>query len=347
MPFAVLNAARPAPWLLVPVLTASLLLAACGDSKDGRKSSGQTVARVNKEELTVHQVNFLLAQQRGIRPEQVDAASRQVLERLIDQELALQKAAEQKLDRDARVVAQLEAARREIIARAYFERVGEGAPKPSSDEVKKYYDQNPALFGQRKVYQLQEINIEATPDKVEQLRGVLKGAKSVNDFVQHLRDNSYKFAGNQVVRGAEQVPMNLLATLSKMSDGQTLFNATPNGASVLVLVSSRAQPVEERSARPAIEQYLTNERKRRLIADDLKALRQSAQIQYMGKFADAAKGGAGATAGTPAPTAADVAASAVGSTASPQAGASPAPAADAPPAGSLDTKTITKGLGLK
>jgi hypothetical protein len=125
-----------------------------------------------------------------------------------------------------------------------------------------------------------------------------------------------------------------------------MFNATPNGASVLVLVSSRSQPVEERAARPAIEQYLTNERKRRLIADDLKSLRQSAQIQYMGKFADAAKG-AGATAGTPTPTAADVAASAVGSTTAPQAGASPAPAADAPPAGSLDTKTITKGLGLK
>jgi hypothetical protein len=66
----------------------------------------------------------------------------------------------------------------------------------------------------------------------------------------------------------------------------------------------------------------------------------------MGKFAEAAKG-AGAPAGPPTPTAADVAASAVGSTTAPQAGASPAPAADAPPAGSLDTKTITKGLGLK
>lgn len=335
MPLAVLKAARPAPWLLVPVMAASLLLAACGDDKDARKSSGQTVARVNKEELTVHQVNFLLAQQRGIRPEQVDAASRQVLERLIDQELALQKAAEQKLDRDARVVAQLEAARREIIARAYFERIGEGASKPTPDEIKKYYDENPALFGQRRVYQLQEINIEAAPDKVEQLRGVLKGAKSVNEFVQHLRDNSYKFAGNQVVRGAEQVPMNLLATLSKMTDGQTMFNATPNGASVLVLVSSRSQPVEERSARPAIEQYLTNERKRRLIAEDLKGLRQAAQIQYMGKFADAAKG---APSAAPSPTAADVAASAVGS--------SPTTATE-PAAGSLDTKTITKGLGLK
>ena len=335
MPLAVLKAARPAPLLLVPVMADSLLLAACGDDTDARKSSGQTVARVNKEELTVHQVNFLLAQQRGIRPEQVDAASRQVLERLIDQELALQKAAEQKLDRDARVVAQLEAARREIIARAYFERIGEGASKPTPDEIKKYYDENPALFGQRRVYQLQEINIEAAPDKVEQLRGVLKGAKSVNEFVQHLRDNSYKFAGNQVVRGAEQVPMNLLATLSKMTDGQTMFNATPNGASVLVLVSSRSQPVEERSARPAIEQYLTNERKRRLIAEDLKGLRQAAQIQYMGKFADAAKG---APSAAPSPTAADVAASAVGS--------SPTTATE-PAAGSLDTKTITKGVGLK
>jgi len=338
MPRAVQKAVRVGPWLLVPLLSASLMLASCSGDKDTKKSAGQTVARVNKEELTVHQINFVLSQQRGIRPEQTDAASRQILERLIDQELALQKAGEQKLDRDARVVAQLEAARREIIARAYFDRVGDAAPKPTNDEIKKYYDDNPALFAQRRIYQLQEINIEATPDKVQGLRQVLQSAKSVNEFVQHLRDNGYRFSGNQVVRGAEQVPMNLLESLSKMSDGQTLFNAAPNGASVLVLVGTRAQPVDEKTARPAIEQFLVNDRKRRLIADDLKALRQAADIQYMGKFAEAAKEAVPAAA---APTPADVAASAVGA-----AGAALPPPA-APASGALDTKTITKGLGLK
>lgn len=329
------------PFLFASLISASLLLVACGGSKEDKKASGQTVARVNKEELTVHQINFLLSQQRGLRPEQTDAASRQMLERLIDQELAIQKASEQKLDRDARVVAQLEAARREIISRAYFERVGEAASKPTSEDIKKYYDENPALFAERRVYQLQEIAIEATADKTAGLGEALKSAKNVNDFVQYLRSNGYKFKGNQVVRGAEQIPMNLLSSLSKLKDGESIFNATAAGASVLVLVNSKSQPVDEKTARPAIEQYLVNERKRRLVADDLKSLRTSADIKYLGKFAEAQKDGAGAPA--PGPSAADVAASAV------QAGSigkKAAPAAAAA-SGGFDASTISKGLGLK
>lgn len=349
------------------IVSAAVLLAACGSGKDDKKAPGQTVAKVNKEELTVHQINFLLSQQRGLRPEQADAASRQILERLIDQELAVQKALDQKLDRDARVVAQLEAARREVLSRAYFDRVGDAAPKPTADDVKKYYDANPALFAERRIYQLQEVAIEAPADKAAALKDVLANARSFGDFLNHLRSNAFKFSGNQVVRGAEQIPMSLLGTLSKMKDGETLFNTTPNGAAVLLLVNSRQQPVDEASARVAIEQFLSNDRKRKLIAEDMKALRTGATIQYLGKFAEGARPAAAPAA--PVPTAADVAASAAGtksgfglkdegaapapvasapSAQGPAAAAAPAAApAPAPAASTLDASTITKGLGLK
>ena len=50
------------------------------------------------------------------------------------------------------------------------------------------------------------------------------------------------------------------------------------------------QPVSLQQATPAIEQFLLNERKRRLVADDLQALRTAAKIEYVGDFAaDAAK----------------------------------------------------------
>ena len=94
----------------VCLLTAGLL-AGCGGGGDKGEKASQTAAKVNKEEITVHQINFVLQQQRGLKPEQAEAASKQILERLIDQELALQKALEQKLDREPRVVQQIEAAR--------------------------------------------------------------------------------------------------------------------------------------------------------------------------------------------------------------------------------------------
>ena len=296
-------------------------MAACGG---GDKGASQTAARVNKDEVTVHQINFVLQQQRGLKPEQADAAGRQVLERLIDQQLALQKADDLKLDRDPRVVQQLEAARREILARAYAEKVGEAAPKPTPEEIRKYYDEKPALFRERRVYSIQEIAIEATPAQVPELREQLAASKNINEFVEYLKTRELRFTGNQAVRAAEQLPLNSLDTFARMKDGQALIVPTATGAQVIVLAGSRSQPVAEEQARPLIEQYLLNERKRKLVEDDVKALRAAAKLEYVGKFAEPA--------------------------ASAPASAAPAstPSVLAPAAsGGLSATDISKGLGLK
>lgn len=305
-------------WLALATVTAAALLVGCGDKKD---KASQTAAKVNKDEITVHQINFVLQQQRNVKPEQADAASRQILERLIDQQLALQKADELKVDRDPRVVQQLEAARREIVARAYLEKVGETAAKPSADEIKKYYADKPALFSERRIYSIQEIAVEARPDQVPALREKLGASKNITEFVDFLKANDFRFAGNQAVRAAEQLPLNSLETFAKMKDGQAMMVPAANGVQVIVLAGSRVQPVTEEQARPAIEQFILNERKRKLIEEDVKAMRAAAKIQYIGKFAEAAAS-------------------------APAAPAAASPAASAASAG-LSATDISKGMGLK
>jgi EpsD family peptidyl-prolyl cis-trans isomerase len=331
----------------VSVCAVLVLLSACGEKKD--KAASQTAAKVNKDEITVHQINFVLQQQRGLKPEQADAASKQILDRLIDQQLALQKGEDLKVDRDPRVVQQLEASRREILARAYLEKVGESAPKPAAEEIKKYYEEKPALFRERRVYSIQEIAIEAKPEQIPELRSNLTASKDIPAFVEYLKAKDFKFSGNQAVRAAEQLPLNSLDSFAKMKDGQAMLVPAQNGVQVVVLAGSRSQPVTEEQAKPAIEQYLLNERKRKLVEDDLKAMRAAAKIEYIGKFAAAASApAAGASSAvTPAAPAA---------TATPAPAATPAPspattlpAAPAAPAasGSLSSTDISKGMGLK
>ncbi len=312
---------------LLAAVAAAVLLAACGGDK-GEKAS-QTAAKVNKEEITVHQINFVLQRQQGLKPEQAEAASRQVLERLIDQELAVQKAQEQKLDRDPRVVQQIEAAKREIIARAYVERVGESVAKPTNEEIAKYYNDKPALFKDRRIYSLQELQIEAKPEQFEALRAKLSAAKSLGEFVEYLKANDFRFNGNQAVRAAEQLPLASLDSISRLKDGDSMVSPAPNGITVLFLSGSRSQPVDEARARPAIEAFLLNQRKAEVVQKDIKALRDGSKIEYVGKFAEAAAS-APAAAATPAPA--------------------PAPAASdapAPAASGLDPASISKGMGLK
>ncbi|MBX3621788.1 MAG: EpsD family peptidyl-prolyl cis-trans isomerase [Rhizobacter sp.] len=260
-----------------------MVLAACGPKGD--KPATQAAAKVNKEEVTVHQINYVLRQQRGVPPAQAASASRQVLERLIDQEVAVQKAKEQSLDRDPNVVQQIEAARREIIARAYVDRIGSGASKPTPEEIKQYYEEKPALFKERRIYTLQEIRIEATPDQVTGLRAKLEAAAGVNDFLAYLKSAGLKFTSNQNTLAAEQLPLARLPAIAAMKDGQSAFEPMPDGAQVLVLLSSRAEPVDEERAAPAIEMFLLNERRRSLIEADLKALRGEAKIEYLGDYA--------------------------------------------------------------
>lgn len=341
--------------IALALVTSVGLLSACGDAKD--KPATQAAAKVNREEITVHQINAVLQQQRGVTPEQTDEASRRALERLIDQELALQKAAEIKIDRDPRVMQAIESARRDIVARAYAEQIGEGATKPTPAEIKKYYDDNPALFRDRRVYQLQELAIEAAPTQIDTLRGKLQSAKNINEFVEYLKTNKITYTANQAVRGAEQLPMGALPTLSKLKDGEAILNATPTGAQVVVLAGSRAQPVDETQAARAIEQFLLNERKRKTVADDLKALRESAKIAYLGKFTDQ---GSIEKAGGRVPMIESVAASGVATldakaisdglglqTGAHAASAAAASDAAVMPASGVDAAAISKGLGLK
>lgn len=262
------------------------LVSACGGKGDVPASV--VVAKVNKVEVTQAQVDQLLQQQRNLRPDQQDAAGRQVVDRLVDQLLVLQKADETKLDRDPRVMQMIEGARREVLIRAYLERVSEAALKPSAEDVKKYYDEKPNLFRERRVFNLQELAIEVRPDQLPELRDKLAAASNIETFVEYLKASGLRFTGNQAVRAAEQLPSNALEAISRMKDGQAMLVPGPTGAQVLVLAGSRAQPATEEQARPAIEQYLLGERKRKLVEDAMKELRAPAKIEYLGKYATGA-----------------------------------------------------------
>jgi len=282
------------------LLTAAALLPGCGARKDDALAA-TVAAKVNGGAVGVEDVEFVLQQQRNLRPEQTDAAARQILERLIDQRLALQRADDLKLEQDPRVAQQLDVVRREVLARAYVDKVGASAPKPTAEEIAKYYDEKPALFSERRIYSIQEIAIEATAEQVPALREKLAASKTIAEFVDYLKANDYRFAGNQAVRAAEQLPANSLEALSRMKDGQAILVPAANGVQVVVLAGSRSQPVSAEQAGPVIEQYLLGERRRKLVEDDLRALRAAARIEYVGRYAELAASAPMAAASAPPP----------------------------------------------
>ena len=314
---------------LLPVVLAAVLAAGCGDKGSSEGKATQAAARVDGSEITVHQINQVLERQQGLRPEQADAASRNILEGLIDQQLAVAKAEEQKLDRDPQVMQLLEATRRNILARTYLEKAAAaGAGAPTGEEIRKYFDSKPALFSQRKIYALQEFTVPATPEQTKDLIEVLKKARTPAEYAETIKAAGLKFTTQQSTQPAEGLPLTIVDQLAKVGDGESLFITAKDGFKAILVVASKAQPVTFDQAKPAIEQFLTVERRREFAQKEMKAMRTAAKIEYIGKFAEKPASGAAA------------AASSVASAPSVTASAASGPALDA---GALD-----KGLsGLK
>lgn len=281
---------------LIAVSALALALAACGGDKEGSsaKKNTQVAAKVNGEEITVHQVNAALPRLNNPTDAQAKAAAKQVLDRLVDQQLFIQKAAEAKLDRDPQVMTAIENAKREILARAYVERVMGSAAKANPDSVKEFYAKHPELFSQRRVYRLQEIALAAKGDQAEAIRKALPDMKTLQDVVAYAKANDIRYQANNQVRAAEQLPMEFAAKLAGMKDGEIVAIPGPNGFAVVQIAQSQSQPLDEKQATPFIEQYLQNRSKMDLAQNELKTLRGAAKIEYVGEFAKAA-------AETPAP----------------------------------------------
>ena len=267
----------------IGVVAACIGLTACGS--DSPSADSQVAARVNKGDISVHQVQSVLQRQPRLLAEQAATAPGRVLDLLIEQELAAQAAKGQNLDSDPAVVQALEVARREVLARAYQERLAAQVSGPSSDEVDRYFEGRPELFSQRRLYTLKEFVVEADAPQMQRLQELAKQARTADELTALIANNNLRNRARQFVQAAEDMPLAVLGPMAKLSVGQSLVVPQGTGARVFTILHVQAAPVERRLAVDQIAAFITNERKRLAVAQDMKSLHDSAQITYQGAFA--------------------------------------------------------------
>lgn len=281
-------------------LSLILGLAACG-SKDEKKPASQVAAKVNAEEITVHQINYILSRSNAgnTSPEQAQKMRREILDKLVDQQLAVEQALEKKLDRSPDVVMAIEAARREILAQAYVHQLTGALPKPDADEAKKYYAEHPQLFAERRIFNIQEIVLPAAANVAAPLREMITAGKPMEDIANWLKSKDIKFGGGSATRPAEQIPLELLPKVHALKDGQGMIIEGPETITIMRVVASQSAPVTEAVALPRIQQFLGNQRAGEAAASEFKQLKAKARITYQGEFASVDAGAAApATAAT-------------------------------------------------
>ena len=284
---------------------AATLLVACGPKKDAAPADAagsEVVATVGGQDITASQLQIALQKQRGMRPDAGDAAAKMVLDQLIDEQIVAEKAVAAKLDQDPHVVAQIEAARRDILARRFIEQVAESASKPTDDAIQKFYDGRPAMFAQRKVFTLQRIDIQAPDDRRSEIDAKVQSVKSSDELSAWLKSQKLAFTSKSEQDASEQLPPNVLDKLNASKDGQSMVVPSQFGVAAITLVSSAPAPKPLAEARPAIEQFLANQGKRELVMGLQRTLHKDVKVEYKGRFASMKPAGDELAMPVPAPT---------------------------------------------
>jgi EpsD family peptidyl-prolyl cis-trans isomerase len=237
----------------------------------------QLAAKVNGTEISVQQL-----QGAGSA-----SGMAQALEKVIDRELLAQKALAARLERDPLVRQSIENARRQVLAQAWLEKsalAASAAAGSTRDEVRAFYAENPALFAERRIYQLRSLSVAAGAELIDLLRAEAAKVRELDELAFWLRARGATYSIDRVTQPAEQLPLAFLPRLAGMQPGEIAVFATPPGASVIQLVQAEAAPLSEPQAAPLIEQFLAARRRLESAAAEVKRLREVATIEYLGEF---------------------------------------------------------------
>jgi len=264
-----------------------LILVGCGKGDNNTKAT-QVAASVNGTEISMHQINQVMKSAKNVTAENAPKVRQEILEKLIDQQIILDKADKDNLDRTPEVVMAIEAAKKDIISRAYLQKMVASSVKVTDQEIKKYYDEHPGLFAKRRIYNLQDIGMENNPGLLEFLKGDAIKQKSMQEIAETLKSKGVKFSGGSYNRPAEQIPLDILPKLQDAKDGEAIVVEVGNAIHVIRIVKTQAAPIDVSAATPFIKNYFINTRGKQFVEDELKKLRKEAKVEYMGDFASQA-----------------------------------------------------------
>ena len=288
--------------IVAAALMMTLGLTGCGD-KEKASSPSQVLAKVNGKEVTVLQLNYLLAQNQRLDKAQ-QRSKQQLLDDLVQQELLVQKAEELKLDRNPNVLQAVEFAKRQVLAQAAAGQLLGKVKDPAESELQKFYQEHPLVFAERRIYDLGVfvINIKSMNDAIAEQ---LNGSKNAEQTAQILKAAGVNFTNTQSKAPAEVLPEPVLGQLQKMQPGDIVQIREGNSMLMMQLKGSEVAPVDFATAKPAIQARLKQNSMQSEGNLQMEDIKKKAKIEYLQKFDDAASAAKPAEAAKPAASADD------------------------------------------
>lgn len=263
--------------LLGGALIAGLLVTGCQ-----KTPKGQIVAIVNGDEISQAELNAELQGAQIPDSADRDTLRRQVLQRLVDRKLIVQRAREQGLDKTPEYVAQQRRLEENLLVSMLGQKIAATVPLPDDRDITQYIADNPTQFSARERLLLDQIQFQAPKDVKKLL--MLKDAHSLDDIAAGVQKLGLAFSRGKGVIDTGRLDPQLTAVINKLPPGEP-FVLPSNGQYVAsVIVGRDATPTPSQVGRQAAAEMV---RRRELIAESkaqVARARSTAEIQYQPGF---------------------------------------------------------------
>lgn len=245
----------------------------------GKKATGQVVAVVNGDEITLDELNAELNGVNLAQNADKKLAMRQLLQQVVERRLLAQAAKEQGLDRDPAYVTQQRRMNEDLLVRMFAKKSADTIPVPTAAEIDKYIADHPMAFASRTRYKLDQIRFEMPADPAKLLKA-LEADHSMDAIMARLTSMGVKYERGSSALDSGAVAPAALKQVTSLPQGEPFITPTGRAVAVSVITGSEPLTVPEAQVRPLAVQALRNEKLNKIGETRLKEARAKSKIEY-------------------------------------------------------------------
>lgn len=266
-------------------LLAVSLLVLLSTSGCKREATGQVVAVVNGEEITLQEINAELSGAQIPQNTDTKQIQQRLLQRIVERRLVAGTARADGIDKDQEYLLKHRQMDDSLLIQLLGERTGRTFRIPDPSALDKYIATHPTIFGQRVVYQVDQI-LFAPPSDFNQIRK-LKDDHSLDAVAATLTSLGIKFQRSNGQLDSAKLAPDMIAHMNKLPQGEPFLVPQPGSIFVGVITAITPAPLAVEDARPLAIQFMRKEAVDAAFKQRLKTAKAEAKIEYQPGFAPA------------------------------------------------------------
>jgi EpsD family peptidyl-prolyl cis-trans isomerase len=265
---------RPGQGLQYGILSVAALVSACSPG-----GHSQDVASGDHFSVSSGELNQALAKVPPVSKVLDTTVRRNVLSHLIEEKLLANAGATDGLDRDPNVVADIEAAKRSILAAAYAAHVTSGVFVPSAQDVGAFYADHPEAFGQRTSVDMDEVLFAGPSTVAEKYAKQYDSGAGLAEVQQRATGEGGTVTSQHAVVTSDRLPTILAQRLTQLSPGSNVIFPVEEGVVFAKIRSIAPAPLSLDEATPIISVGLQAKRRDELLSKEIARLRADAKVK--------------------------------------------------------------------